>query len=65
MDIRYSIDGREMPPIRNWRIDEDRRVRVFLSADTAKGLYRYTGIRPGNTPEMVDWTEINVEVLIQ
>ncbi len=65
MDIRYTIDGREMPPIRNWQIGEDRKIRVFLSRDTKKGLYRYTGIRPSNMPEQVEWTEIHVEVLIQ
>jgi hypothetical protein len=45
IDVLYSIDGEEMPPISNWLLDEAFSASVFIDKSTRRGIYRFRGIR--------------------
>jgi hypothetical protein len=64
IDMMYEIDGKKMPPIREWKLDRGRQT-VFISKVTAKGHYRITAIRDSFDPRPNTWYLVDVKVLIQ
>ena len=65
VDMLYTIDGRLMPPVTNWHLDFQQRARVFVGADSQKGLYHIIGIRETNPVNPNKWIEANVTVRVK
>jgi hypothetical protein len=65
IDMLYAVDGKEMPPIRQWTLERDRRAKVFISPVTAKGTYHIIAIRDSFDPRPNTWYRVDVQVLIQ
>jgi hypothetical protein len=45
IDLLYSIDGRSMPAVMHWVLDENQRATVFVDKSTPAGLYHFKAIR--------------------
>jgi hypothetical protein len=65
IDLLYTLDGREMPPIRNWLLDSAQTIRVFVSESTRKGVYHIIGIRDSDSPEIERWARVDIEVIVR
>jgi len=64
IDVMYTIDGRSMPPVINWRLDETHRAILFLDKSTPKGLYHLIGIRDSRQGGQNVWIRTDVKVRV-
>jgi hypothetical protein len=65
IDILYSVDGRPMPPIYRWRLDENRSARVFVDKFTPKGIYSFKAIRDSRDVRPRSWIRVDVELVVK
>ncbi len=65
IDLLYTVDGREMPPVRNWVLDSLHTARVFVGPSTPKGLYHIVGIRDSDSLGKEEWEQVDVSVRIK
>ncbi len=63
IDLYYTIDGKKMPPVRNWRL-RDGRASVLVGRDTTRGLYRIIGIRDSQAPGVNLWLRTDLSVRV-
>jgi 4-amino-4-deoxy-L-arabinose transferase-like glycosyltransferase len=65
IDLRYMLDGVEMPPIYGWTLDERFTARVFADATTPRGVYRYVAIRDARDPSPSAWVRVDATVEVR
>ncbi|MGD0099325.1 MAG: hypothetical protein ABSC60_03150 [Acidobacteriota bacterium] len=65
IDMMFTLDGKEMPPARNWELDDRNSVRIFVSDTTRKGMYHIIGIRDSALPDRNRWIEVDVRARIK
>jgi len=65
VDVLYTLDGNAMPPVRNWYLERDRALRVFVSTSTPKGVYHIIGIRDSALPEVNRWIRVDATVRVR
>ena len=65
VDVLYTLDGRLMPAIRNWKLESDRTLRVFVDAGTPRGWYYYRAIRDSRTAGVGGWIPIDTGILVR
>jgi hypothetical protein len=65
IDIQYTLDGRTMPPLIGWQLDENRRATVFVDESTPRGVYRYKAIRDAGTSDPERWIPVDVQVIVR
>ncbi len=65
IDVLYSINGKTMPPIHGWQLDENHTATVFVGLDTPRGLYRYEAIRDSRAVVPMDWIRVDAKVLVK
>jgi hypothetical protein len=65
VDVLYTLDGALMPPVRNWYLEKDHALRVFVSTSTPKGAYHIIGIRDSNLPAGNQWIRVDATVRVR
>jgi hypothetical protein len=64
IDLMYTLDGKEMPPVRFWELDEDLKVEAVTTEITPRGLYHVTAIRDSFDPRANAWYPVDVRLLL-
>ncbi len=65
IDLVYTLNGKPMPPVINWRLDPDRKARVFVSTSTLPGIYRFVGVRDSTDPDPNRWYPADICVTVR
>lgn len=65
MDLLYTLDGQEMPPVRNWSLDDGFQARVAVSGMTRPGTYHFVGVRRSIDPDRNTWIRVDVTVRVR
>ncbi len=65
IDLLYSYNGKYMPILRNWKLNERRTASVFVGQETPRGLYCYRAIRDSASRSPDSWIRTNVAVLVK
>jgi hypothetical protein len=65
IDLYYTLNGRNMPVIYNWKLDADHSVSTFVGKETPKGLYAYKAIRAAGDPSPMAWHKVDVTITIK
>jgi hypothetical protein len=65
IDILYTLDGRPMPPLIGWPLDENGRATVFVDKSTPKGVYHYKAIRDSRASNPERWIPVDVQVIVR
>ena len=65
VDILYSIDGKQMPPIRKWALPAQNIIRIFANGGTRRGLYHFIGIRDSAAADPNQWIELDVYATVR
>ena len=60
VDLLFTVDGKQMPPLRNWYLSTEHVERVFLDSATRKGLYHIIGVRDSYSPDRNTWIRLDV-----
>ncbi len=63
IDALYSIDGRMMPAITHWLLDEKQSTTVFVDESTPMGLYHFIAIRDSRDPK--GWIKVDAKVVVR
>lgn len=64
IDVVYTLDGRELSRVKEWRLREDGSTSVFVDASTRKGLYHFVAIRDSNGPKG-NWISVDARVCLK
>ena len=65
VDLLFTVDGKPMPPVRNWYLSAEHVERVFVDSATRKGLYRIIGVRDSHSPDRNTWIRLDVTARIK
>ena len=65
IDLEYTLDGKTMPPVVNWRLDPDRKARVFVSNSTLPGVYHLVAVRDSADPDPDRWYPVDLYVTVR
>jgi hypothetical protein len=65
VDMLYTLEGELMPPVRNWSLDAQQRMRVPIGAASRKGEYHIIGIRDSHDSESNEWIAVDAKVRIR
>jgi hypothetical protein len=65
IDVQYTLDGREMPLIYDWRLDNSYRASVPIDLTTKPGLYRYVAVKDSRDPSPASWIRVDVTILVK
>jgi hypothetical protein len=65
IDLKYTLDGKIMPPVVNWRLDPDRKARVFVSNSTLPGVYHLVAVRDSADPDPGRWHPVDLYVTVR
>lgn len=65
IDMMFTLDGEEMPPVRNWVLDDRNSIRILVSATTRKGMYHIIAIRDSASPDRNRWIEVDARARIK
>jgi hypothetical protein len=65
IDLKYTLDGKPMAPVMNWRLDSDRRARVFVSNSTSPGVYHFLAVRDSADPDPTRWYPADLRVTVR
>jgi hypothetical protein len=65
VDILYTLDGKSMPPLIGWALDENRRATVFVDKSTPRGVYHYKAIRDSGASDPERWIPVDVQVIVR
>jgi hypothetical protein len=60
IDMLYTIDGVQMPPLRHWPLDASQNSRIPVDSSTKKGVYHIIGIRDSSAPGLDRWIKVDV-----
>ncbi len=63
IDVQYTLDGSQMPPIEFWPLKPDGTAVLFVDESTRKGSYRVTAIRDADKRET--WYPVDVRVNVR
>lgn len=64
IDLMYTLDGKEMPEVCFWELDENLRVEAVTTEITPRGLYHVTAIRDSFDPRANTWYPVDVRLLL-
>ena len=64
IDVLYTLDGRLMPAVVGWQLDENRATSVFVDSSTRRGWYHYRAIRDSYGLDPKRWISVDVGVLV-
>jgi hypothetical protein len=59
IDVLCTLDGRELPPQRNWALTSSGEIRMKVGLSTQKGLYHFIGVRDSDESDPNRWIEID------
>jgi 4-amino-4-deoxy-L-arabinose transferase-like glycosyltransferase len=65
IDVQYTLDGKRMPLIYDWRLDPTGAAIVPVSGSTAKGVYRFVAIRDAANPSPTGWIRVDATVRVR
>jgi hypothetical protein len=65
VDILYTLDGRPMPPLIGWALDENGSATVFVDKSTPRGVYHYKAIRDSRASDPERWIPVDVQVIVR
>ncbi len=65
MDLRYTLNGKPMPDILDWRLKEDYSVDLFVDESTRPGLYKFLAIRDSRSRGEGSWYPVDLSVLVR
>ncbi len=65
IDVVYTVDGNQMPPVVHWLLDDQYSARVFVDGTTPTGLYRFIAIRDSDAGVKREWIAVNAEVRVR
>ena len=65
VDILYTLDGRQMPPLVGWPLDGTGSATVFVDKSTPRGVYRYQAIRDSGASDRRRWIPVDVQVIVR
>jgi len=65
IDLMYTLDGRPRAPVINWRLDPDRKARVFVSSSTVPGVYHFVAVRDSTDPDPARWYPVDLDVTVR
>ena len=65
VDILYTLDGRPMPPLIGWALDENGSAAVFVDKSTPRGVYHYKAIRDSRASDPERWIPVDVQVIVR
>jgi hypothetical protein len=63
IDVAYTLDGVEMPPIYYWPLDPQHTATLHVDNSTRKGSYHFTAIRDAEEREA--WYPVDVRVTVR
>jgi hypothetical protein len=65
IDLMYTLDGKPMAPVTNWRLNSDKKARVFVSNSTRPGVYHFVAVRDSADPDTAPWYPVDVYVTVR
>ncbi len=65
IDLLYTLDGKYMPIIRSWQLNESGTASVFVGDKTPRGLYVYKAIRDSSDASPTGWIRVDVSVRVK
>ncbi len=65
VDMLYTLEGELMPPVRNWSLDAQQRIRVPIGAASRKGEYHIIGIRDSRDESSSEWIAVDARVRVR
>ncbi len=63
IDVMYTLDGKEMPPIYFWPMDKGHTATLRVDTRTRKGQYHFTAIRDAEEREA--WYPVDIRVTVR
>ncbi len=63
IDVQYTLDGKEMPPILFWPLNKGGTATLRVDASTRKGEYHFTAIRDAEEREA--WYPVDIRVTVR
>lgn len=64
IDVLYTLDGRLMPAVTRWPLDENRSATTRVDASTPHGDYHYRAIRNSADTDIRRWHPLDVHVRV-
>ncbi len=65
IDVLYTLDGRLMPAVTKWRLDDEGKSTVFVDASTPRGDYHFRGVRGSTDPDLDHWYPSDTHVKVR
>ena len=65
VDLLFTVDGKPMPPVRNWYLSAEHVERVFVDSATRKGVYHIIGVRDSHSTDWNTWIRLDVTARIK
>jgi len=65
IDVLYKLNGELLPPIRNWRLDNNYAVSLPLDKSTPRGVYHWIGIRKAAARDWNKWIPLDLRITVR
>jgi hypothetical protein len=65
IDVHYTLNGRHMPIIHAWPLNQNHMISVFISDITPKGRYVYEAIRDSGNRSPFGWIRVDVPIVVK
>jgi hypothetical protein len=65
VDLLFTLDAEQMPPIRNIILYKGQSAPIYLGAMTHPGLYHFIGIRSSNEAGPETWISVDVSTQVR
>jgi hypothetical protein len=65
IDVLCTLDGRPLPPQRNWMLNASQEFSMAVGPSTQKGVYRFIGIRDSAASDPNRWLKIDASIQVR